>query len=47
VRTFFQAAQKFYSLLVLKKFKVLHIDQSAPYADITITRGPTFENPKI
>ncbi|XP_033157206.1 double-strand-break repair protein rad21 homolog [Drosophila mauritiana] len=42
-----QAAQKFYSLLVLKKFKVLHIDQSAPYADITITRGPTFENPKI
>ncbi|XP_070072457.1 double-strand-break repair protein rad21 homolog isoform X1 [Drosophila takahashii] len=42
-----QAAQKFYSLLVLKKFKVLHIAQSAPYADITITRGPTFENPKI
>ncbi|XP_043651620.1 double-strand-break repair protein rad21 homolog [Drosophila teissieri] len=42
-----QAAQKFYSLLVLKKFKVLHIDQSFPYADITITRGPTFENPKI
>ncbi|XP_052855085.1 double-strand-break repair protein rad21-like protein 1 isoform X1 [Drosophila gunungcola] len=42
-----QAAQKFYSLLVLKKFKVLHIAQSAPYADISITRGPTFENPKI
>ncbi|KAH8293047.1 hypothetical protein KR054_011761 [Drosophila jambulina] len=42
-----QAAQKFYSLLVLKKFKVLHITQSAPYADITITRGQTFENPKI
>ncbi|XP_070852296.1 double-strand-break repair protein rad21 homolog isoform X2 [Drosophila suzukii] len=42
-----QAAQKFYSLLVLKKFKVLHIAQSAPYADINITRGATFENPKI
>ncbi|XP_041673671.1 double-strand-break repair protein rad21 homolog isoform X2 [Drosophila eugracilis] len=42
-----QAAQKFYSLLVLKKFKVLHIAQSAPYADISITRGPTFENPKM
>ncbi|KAH8244606.1 hypothetical protein KR038_007559 [Drosophila bunnanda] len=42
-----QAAQKFYSLLVLKKFKVLHITQSDPYADITITRGQTFENPKI
>ncbi|EDW37982.1 GL12358 [Drosophila persimilis] len=42
-----QAAQKFYSLLVLKKFRVLHITQSAPYADIAITRGPTFENPKM
>nr|XP_043070046.1 double-strand-break repair protein rad21 homolog [Drosophila bipectinata] len=42
-----QAAQKFYSLLVLKKFKVLHIIQSSPYADIGIMRGPTFENPKI
>ncbi|KAH8275067.1 hypothetical protein KR018_005722 [Drosophila ironensis] len=42
-----QAAQKFYSLLVLKKFKVLHITQSTPYADIGIMRGPTFENPKI
>ncbi|KAH8379898.1 hypothetical protein KR009_007823 [Drosophila setifemur] len=42
-----QAAQKFYSLLVLKKFKVLQITQSTPYADIGITRGSTFENPKI
>ncbi|EDV33970.1 uncharacterized protein Dana_GF20565 [Drosophila ananassae] len=42
-----QAAQKFYSLLVLKKFKVLQIIQSSPYADIGIMRGPTFENPKI
>ncbi|EDW13299.2 double-strand-break repair protein rad21 homolog [Drosophila mojavensis] len=42
-----QAAQKFYSLLVLKKFKALHITQSAPYADITVTRGPLFDNPKL
>ncbi|XP_055621865.1 double-strand-break repair protein rad21 homolog isoform X2 [Toxorhynchites rutilus septentrionalis] len=40
-----QAAQKFYSLLVLKKFKALEIAQPQPYADITITRGPLFENP--
>ncbi|EJY57797.1 AAEL017135-PA [Aedes aegypti] len=40
-----QAAQKFYSLLVLKKFKALEITQPKPYADITITRGPLFENP--
>lgn len=42
-----QAAQKFYSLLVLKKFKALEITQTQPYADITITRGPLFENPKL
>ncbi|XP_029713553.2 double-strand-break repair protein rad21 homolog isoform X2 [Aedes albopictus] len=40
-----QAAQKFYSLLVLKKFKALEITQPKPYDDITITRGPLFENP--
>lgn len=42
-----QAAQKFYSLLVLKKFKALEITQPQPYADITITRGPLFDNPKL
>ncbi|KFB53428.1 hypothetical protein ZHAS_00021929 [Anopheles sinensis] len=42
-----QAAQKFYSLLVLKKFKALEISQKQPYDDITITRGPMFENPKL
>ncbi|EDW81216.1 uncharacterized protein Dwil_GK11943 [Drosophila willistoni] len=42
-----QAAQRFYSLLVLKKCKALNITQSAPYADITVTRGPMFENPKL
>ncbi|ALC39153.1 vtd [Drosophila busckii] len=42
-----QAAQKFYSLLVLKKFKALNITQPAPYADITVTRGPLFDNPKL
>ncbi|XP_053669019.1 double-strand-break repair protein rad21 homolog [Anopheles marshallii] len=42
-----QAAQKFYSLLVLKKFKALEISQKQPYADIIVTRGPMFDNPKL
>ncbi|XP_053682555.1 double-strand-break repair protein rad21 homolog A isoform X2 [Sabethes cyaneus] len=42
-----QAAQKFYSLLVLKKFKALEISQQRPYDDILITRGPLFDNPKL
>ncbi|XP_061393794.1 double-strand-break repair protein rad21 homolog [Musca vetustissima] len=42
-----QAAQKFYSLLVLKKFRALNITQEGPYADIVITRGSLFDNPKL
>ncbi|XP_004519196.1 double-strand-break repair protein rad21 homolog [Ceratitis capitata] len=42
-----QAAQKFYSLLVLKKFRALNIAQTQPYSDIEISRGPLFENPKL
>lgn len=42
-----QAAQKFYSLLVLKKFQALEIQQSEPYGDILVSRGPMFENPKL
>ncbi|XP_058463588.1 double-strand-break repair protein rad21 homolog A isoform X2 [Malaya genurostris] len=42
-----QAAQKFYSLLVLKKFKALEISQPKPYDDILISRGPMFDNPKL
>ncbi|XP_067635873.1 double-strand-break repair protein rad21 homolog [Eurosta solidaginis] len=42
-----QAAQKFYSLLVLKKFRALNIEQAQPYTDIEITRGPLFDNPKL
>ncbi|KAM7360893.1 RAD21 cohesin complex component verthandi isoform 2-T2 [Cochliomyia hominivorax] len=42
-----QAAQKFYSLLVLKKFRALNISQATPYSDILITRGQLFENPKL
>lgn len=42
-----QAAQKFYSLLVLKKFRALSITQSEPYADILVEKGPMFDNPKL
>lgn len=42
-----QAAQKFYSLLVLKKFQALSLQQQQPYSDIQITPGQMFENPTL
>lgn len=42
-----QAAQKFYTLLVLKKFQVLELSQEYSYADIVVTKGPKFENPAL
>ncbi|KAM6052903.1 LOW QUALITY PROTEIN: double-strand-break repair protein rad21-like protein 1 [Theristicus caerulescens] len=36
-----EAAAKFYILLVLKKQSVIELSQSAPFADITATLGPT------
>lgn len=44
---FKQAAQKFYSLLVLKKFQALEIRQDMAYGDITVTKGIMFDNPKL
>lgn len=41
-----QAAQKFYSLLVLKKFQMLDIDQERPFADIVCSRGVSFDDNK-
>lgn len=43
----FQAAQKFYSLLVLKKFQALDIKQDVAYGDILVTKGVMFDNPKL
>ncbi|XP_043286205.1 double-strand-break repair protein rad21 homolog [Venturia canescens] len=42
-----QAAQKFYTLLVLKKFQVLELNQECSYADIVVTKGPKWENPSL
>ncbi|XP_014262655.1 double-strand-break repair protein rad21-like protein 1 isoform X2 [Cimex lectularius] len=42
-----QAAQKFYSLLMLKKFQVVELEQEASYAEIEIERGPNFDNPTL
>ncbi|KAF2894481.1 hypothetical protein ILUMI_11681 [Ignelater luminosus] len=42
-----QAAQKFYSLLVLKKFQVLELEQDGAYEEILVSRGPKFENPVL
>lgn len=42
-----QAAQKFYALLVLKKFRAIEINQSEAYADIAVRRGGLFDDPKL
>nr|CAI5830524.1 unnamed protein product [Callosobruchus analis] len=42
-----QASQKFYSLLVLKKFSVLELEQHEPYGTITVTKGKKFDNPTM
>ncbi|XP_024871278.1 double-strand-break repair protein rad21 homolog [Temnothorax curvispinosus] len=42
-----QVAQKFYTLLVLKKFQVLELNQEYSYAEIIVTKGPKFENPAL
>lgn len=42
-----QVAQKFYTLLVLKKFQVLELNQDYSYAEILVTKGPKFENPAL
>ena len=34
------AAQKFYTLLVLKKWQAIEVQQAEPFSDITITAGP-------
>uniref|UniRef100_A0A0A9YMQ0 Double-strand-break repair protein rad21 n=1 Tax=Lygus hesperus TaxID=30085 RepID=A0A0A9YMQ0_LYGHE len=42
-----QSSQKFYSLLMLKKFQVVELEQESSYAEIHIERGPNFENPTL
>ncbi|KAJ8960631.1 hypothetical protein NQ318_013923 [Aromia moschata] len=42
-----QAAQKFYSLLVLKKFQVLELEQEEAYVEIFVSKGPKFDNPVL
>ncbi|KAG5865528.1 hypothetical protein JTB14_035899 [Gonioctena quinquepunctata] len=42
-----QASQKFYSLLVLKKFHVLELEQDEPYGTVTVFKGPKFDNPSL
>ncbi|XP_065213439.1 double-strand-break repair protein rad21 homolog [Planococcus citri] len=42
-----QVAQKFYSLLVLKKHRVLELMQNEPYGVILLTKGPNFDDPKL
>uniref|UniRef100_A0A803TY89 Rad21/Rec8-like protein C-terminal eukaryotic domain-containing protein n=1 Tax=Anolis carolinensis TaxID=28377 RepID=A0A803TY89_ANOCA len=37
-----EVASKFYSLLDLKKHQAVNVAQSAPYADIIVTKGTMF-----
>jgi len=39
-----QVAQKFYSLLVLQKVMAVNLTQSECYGDLSVVRGPKFEN---
>ncbi|KAK2897315.1 hypothetical protein Q8A73_013695 [Channa argus] len=39
-----QAANTFFSLLVLRKQQAVHLHQKAPYEDIFVTLGPKFSN---
>ena len=42
-----QVAQKFYTLLVLKKNQAVELDQTGCYADIMISRGRKFDCPSL
>lgn len=44
---FFQVAQKFYSVLMLKKFQVVELEQESSYAEIYIEKGINFTNPTL
>ena len=37
-----QVASKFYTLLVLKKLQGVTVEQSTPFGDILITKGPKY-----
>jgi len=38
-----QAAQKFYSLLVLQKYQTVDVNQDSIYGELFVTKGPCFE----
>jgi len=38
-----QAAQKFYSLLVLQKYQTVDVNQDSIYGELIVTKGPCFE----
>ena len=39
-----QVASKFYTFLVLKKLQAIGVEQTEPYGDITISKGPAFSS---
>lgn len=42
-----QAASKFYTMLVLKKAQAVELKQAETFGEITINRGPRFEQTMV
>ncbi|CAL4058771.1 unnamed protein product, partial [Meganyctiphanes norvegica] len=42
-----QVAQKFYTMLVLKKLQAVELDQDDPFGELTIKQGTLFENASL
>ena len=42
-----QVAQKFYTLLVLKKNQALEVSQSHSFAEIMVSQGAKFDSPAL
>lgn len=42
-----QVAQKFYTMLVLKKLQAVELSQDGPFTEMFLSRGPLFENASL
>lgn len=43
----FQVAQKFYTMLVLKKLQAVELTQEGPFTEMFISKGTLFENASL
>ncbi|MPC84678.1 Double-strand-break repair protein rad21 [Portunus trituberculatus] len=42
-----QVAQKFYTMLVLKKLQAVELSQDGPFTEMFLSRGPLFDNASL